>query len=58
MKKQTMTLTEDLISQDSEQDITRLLLSMQEIIATIRYIDDQSDPHIFAICENVNPAEF
>ena len=46
MKKQTMTLTEDLISQDSEQDITRLLLSMQEIIATIRYIDDQSDPHI------------
>ena len=47
MKKQTMTLTEDLISQDSEQDITRLLLSMQEIIATIRYIDDQSDPHIF-----------
>ena len=38
MKKQTMTLTEDLISQDSEQDVTRLLLSMQEIIATIRYI--------------------
>lgn len=33
-----MTLTEDLISQDSEQDVTRLLLSMQEIIATIRYI--------------------
>ena len=42
MKKQCLTsLTEDLISQDSEQDITRLLLSVQEIIARIRYLDSR-----------------
>ena len=37
MKTQALSsLTEDLISQDSERDITRLLLSVQEIIARIR----------------------